>query len=44
MAQTMTAAQRARTVEYRIAIALARLQALAGKPLADIVALAAKQP
>lgn len=44
MAQTMTAAQRARTVEYRIAIALARLQALAGKPLADIVALTAKQP
>jgi hypothetical protein len=44
MAQTMTAAQRAHSVEYRIAIALARLQALAGKPLADIVALAGKQP
>lgn len=44
MAQTMAAALRARRVEYQLALALARLEALAGKPLADIVALAAKQP
>ncbi len=44
MAQTMAAALRARRVEYRLALALARLEALAGKPLADIVALADKQP
>lgn len=44
MAQTMAAELRARRVEYRLALALARLEALAGKPLADIVALADKQP
>lgn len=44
MAQTMVAALRARGVEYRMALALARLEALAGKPLADIVVLADKQP
>jgi len=44
MAQTLVASLRARRVEYRLALALARLEALAGKPLADIVALADKQP
>lgn len=44
MAQTMTAALRAHSVEYRLALALARLEALAGKPLPDIIALANKQP
>lgn len=43
MAQTMTAALRAHSVEYRLALALARLEALAGKPLPDIIALANKQ-
>jgi len=43
MAQTLAAALRARRVEFRLALALARLQALAGKPLADIVALTDKQ-
>lgn len=40
MAQTMTARLRARSVEYRLALALARLEALAGRPLTEIV----KQP
>lgn len=44
MAQTLVASLRARRVEYRLALALARLEALAGKPLADIVALSDKQP
>ncbi len=44
MAQTLVASLRARRVEYRLALALARLEALAGKPLADIVALTDKQP
>lgn len=44
MAQTLVASLRARRVEYQLALALARLEALAGKPLADIVALTDKQP
>jgi outer membrane protein TolC len=44
MAQTLAAALRARRVEFRLALTVARLEALAGKPLADIVALTDKQP
>lgn len=44
MAQTMTAALRARSVEYRLALALARLEALAGTPLSDIIAPGNKKP
>ena len=40
MAQTMTAQQRARSVEYRLALAIARLSALTGKPVSELSKLA----
>lgn len=44
MAQTMTAQQRARSVEYRLALAIARLSALTGEPVSALNKLANKTP
>ncbi|MDR3391755.1 MAG: TolC family protein [Sulfuriferula sp.] len=41
MAQTMVAQQRARSVEYRLALAVARLSALTGEPVTELGKLAA---
>ena len=44
MAQTMTAQQRARGVEYRLALAIARLAALTGEPANALSQLTAAKP
>lgn len=43
MAQTMTAQLRARSVEYQLALALARLSALLGTPVAELSKLASSK-
>lgn len=44
MANTMTAQQRARGVEYKLALAVARLSALTGEPVIELSKLANKTP